>query len=196
MRHYSNQLTCGQSWPNCWKHLPGLPVLAFVWTTSPAIDHTLSSMMMHAIMAMLEDSLISRLGHFSRSSRLCRSRGIPCCQGLALRVAWAVSDFWAPLGLTVGPVRRFGVRLCRGHITCCLIELDRDTLHTRLGSAHECHSGDGLCAFADGCVHSPRDGYAYSPDWIGSDLTFPTVEPQVSAAAPSADQDRGKGVAS
>nr|CAD1834766.1 unnamed protein product [Ananas comosus var. bracteatus] len=29
-----------------------------------------------------------------------------------------------------------------------LIELDRDTLHTRLGSAHECHSGDGLCAFA------------------------------------------------
>nr|CAD1837613.1 unnamed protein product [Ananas comosus var. bracteatus] len=29
-----------------------------------------------------------------------------------------------------------------------LIELDRDTLHTRLDSAHECHSGDGLCAFA------------------------------------------------
>nr|CAD1839461.1 unnamed protein product [Ananas comosus var. bracteatus] len=29
-----------------------------------------------------------------------------------------------------------------------LIELDRDTLHTRLGRAHECHSGDGLCAFA------------------------------------------------
>nr|CAD1836003.1 unnamed protein product [Ananas comosus var. bracteatus] len=28
---------------------------------------------------------------------------------------------------------------------------------------------------------------------IGSDLTFPTVEPQVPAAAPSADQDRGKG---
>nr|CAD1827184.1 unnamed protein product [Ananas comosus var. bracteatus] len=34
------------------------------------------------------------------------------------------------------------------------------------------------------------------PDWIGSDLTFPTVEPQVPAAAPSADLDRGKGVAS
>nr|CAD1821563.1 unnamed protein product [Ananas comosus var. bracteatus] len=30
----------------------------------------------------------------------------------------------------------------------CLIELDRDTLHTRLGSAHECHSGVRLCAFA------------------------------------------------
>nr|CAD1839549.1 unnamed protein product [Ananas comosus var. bracteatus] len=29
-----------------------------------------------------------------------------------------------------------------------LIELDRDTLHTRLGSAHECHSGVRLCAFA------------------------------------------------
>nr|CAD1822786.1 unnamed protein product [Ananas comosus var. bracteatus] len=29
-----------------------------------------------------------------------------------------------------------------------LIELDRDTLHTRLGSSHECHSGDGRCAFA------------------------------------------------
>nr|CAD1823148.1 unnamed protein product [Ananas comosus var. bracteatus] len=28
------------------------------------------------------------------------------------------------------------------------IELDRDTLHTRLGSSHECHSGDGRCAFA------------------------------------------------
>nr|CAD1821515.1 unnamed protein product [Ananas comosus var. bracteatus] len=30
----------------------------------------------------------------------------------------------------------------------CLIELDRDTLHIRLGSSHECHSGDGRCAFA------------------------------------------------
>nr|CAD1819767.1 unnamed protein product [Ananas comosus var. bracteatus] len=86
-----------------------------------------------------------------------------------------------------------------------LFELDRDTLHTRLGSAHECHSGVRLCAFAlvslmpvglalhrpvsvevagqsqrgrDGCIHSPRDGA------------------QVSAAAPSADQDRGKGIAS
>nr|CAD1838422.1 unnamed protein product [Ananas comosus var. bracteatus] len=29
-----------------------------------------------------------------------------------------------------------------------LIELDRDTLHTRLGSAHECHSGVRLCTFA------------------------------------------------
>nr|CAD1834753.1 unnamed protein product [Ananas comosus var. bracteatus] len=68
--------------------------------------------------------------------------------------------------------------------TCwSLIELDRDTLHTRLGSAHECHSGVRLVLLR-------------CPDWIGSDLTFPTVEPQVSAAAPSADLDRGKGVAS
>nr|CAD1822989.1 unnamed protein product [Ananas comosus var. bracteatus] len=84
-----------------------------------------------------------------------------------------------------------------------LFELDRDTLHTRLGSAHECHSGVRLCAFAlvslmpvglalhgpvrvevagqsqrggDGCIHSSGDGYAYSPDWIGSDLTFPTAD--------------------
>nr|CAD1832931.1 unnamed protein product [Ananas comosus var. bracteatus] len=66
-----------------------------------------------------------------------------------------------------------------------LFELDKDTLHTRLGSSHECHSGGGRGAFAlvslrlvglaihglvsvevaiqsqlsrDGCVHSPRDG--------------------------------------
>nr|CAD1831347.1 unnamed protein product [Ananas comosus var. bracteatus] len=66
-----------------------------------------------------------------------------------------------------------------------LFELDRDTLHTRLGSAHEFHSGVRLCAFAlvslmpvglalhrsvsvevagqsqrgrDGYIHSPRDG--------------------------------------
>nr|CAD1822969.1 unnamed protein product [Ananas comosus var. bracteatus] len=29
-----------------------------------------------------------------------------------------------------------------------LFELDRDTLHTRLGSSHECHSGGRRCAFA------------------------------------------------
>ena len=29
-----------------------------------------------------------------------------------------------------------------------LFELDRDTLHTRLGSSYECHSGVRLCAFA------------------------------------------------
>nr|CAD1817927.1 unnamed protein product [Ananas comosus var. bracteatus] len=37
---------------------------------------------------------------------------------------------------------------CRGFAIKSLIELDRDTLHTRLGSSHECHSGDGRCAFA------------------------------------------------
>nr|CAD1833557.1 unnamed protein product [Ananas comosus var. bracteatus] len=52
-----------------------------------------------------------------------------------------VSDCWVLSELTVDPYRLFGVRLCREHVTCCLIELDRDTLHTRLGSAHECHSG-------------------------------------------------------
>nr|CAD1830245.1 unnamed protein product [Ananas comosus var. bracteatus] len=54
--------------------------------------------------------------------------------------------------------------------TWSLIELDRDTLHTRLGSSHECHSGDGRCAFA----LVPMDGYAYSPREIGSVLTFTT----------------------
>nr|CAD1823626.1 unnamed protein product [Ananas comosus var. bracteatus] len=28
------------------------------------------------------------------------------------------------------------------------IEFDRDTLHTRFGSSHECYSGDGRCASA------------------------------------------------
>nr|CAD1818824.1 unnamed protein product [Ananas comosus var. bracteatus] len=109
------------------------------------------------------------------------------------------------------PVDPAEVVLVRGFVRCLdlafevgyigftpnLIELDRDTLHTRLGSAHECHSGVRLVLSRwDGCIHSPGDGYAYSPDWIGSDLTFPTVEPPVSAAAPPADQGRGKGVAS
>nr|CAD1831712.1 unnamed protein product [Ananas comosus var. bracteatus] len=79
-----------------------------------------------------------------------------------------------------------GVPCCQGlALRWSLIELDRDTLHTRLGSAHECHSGVRLCAFAlvslmpvglalhrpvsvevagqsqrgrDGCIHSPKDG--------------------------------------
>nr|CAD1822718.1 unnamed protein product [Ananas comosus var. bracteatus] len=40
------------------------------------------------------------------------------------------------------------------------IELDRDTLHTRFGSSHECHSGDGRCAFRVGVV---RAGWTCSP---------------------------------
>nr|CAD1821510.1 unnamed protein product [Ananas comosus var. bracteatus] len=75
----------------------------------------------------------------------------------------------------------------RARYLLSLIELDRDTMHTRLGSAYECHSGVGLCAFAlvslmpvglalhrpvsvevagqsqrgrDGCIHSPRDSSA------------------------------------
>nr|CAD1843757.1 unnamed protein product [Ananas comosus var. bracteatus] len=52
-----------------------------------------------------------------------------------------------------------------------LIELDRATLHTRLGSSPECHSGVRLCAFAS----------------VSS-----SAGPSVSAAAPS-EADRGKG---
>nr|CAD1822811.1 unnamed protein product [Ananas comosus var. bracteatus] len=37
---------------------------------------------------------------------------------------------------------------CLLNLDKSLFELDRDTLHTRLGSAHECHSGVRLCAFA------------------------------------------------
>nr|CAD1822720.1 unnamed protein product [Ananas comosus var. bracteatus] len=37
---------------------------------------------------------------------------------------------------------------CQGLAFESLIELDRDTLHTRFDSSHECHSGDGRCAFA------------------------------------------------
>nr|CAD1823456.1 unnamed protein product [Ananas comosus var. bracteatus] len=66
---------------------------------------------------------------------------------LYLTVANFGTETWAPSGLTVGPVRRFGVGLCRGHLES-LFELDRDTLHTRLGSSHECHSGGGRGAFA------------------------------------------------
>nr|CAD1818347.1 unnamed protein product [Ananas comosus var. bracteatus] len=125
-----------------------------------------------------------------------------------------------------------------------LIELDRDTLHTRLGSAHECHSGVRLCAFAlvslmpVGLVlHGPLvsvehdsvvddSGRVYfllfllsllpSVDLVGDRCRFgryplrttcftvvltPScylcfAKPQVPAAAPSAYQDRGKGVAS
>nr|CAD1826122.1 unnamed protein product [Ananas comosus var. bracteatus] len=41
-----------------------------------------------------------------------------------------------------------GVPCCQELAIESLFELDRDTLHTRLGSAHECHSGVRLCAFA------------------------------------------------
>nr|CAD1823029.1 unnamed protein product [Ananas comosus var. bracteatus] len=77
------------------------------------------------------------------------------CRGLAFEVGYivyfyssvqAVSDCWVPSGLTVDPYRLFGVGLCRGHVTS-LIELNRDTLHTRLDSSHECHSKDRRCAF-------------------------------------------------
>nr|CAD1832828.1 unnamed protein product [Ananas comosus var. bracteatus] len=104
-----------------------------------------------------------------------------------------------------------------------LFELDRDTLHTRLDSAHECHSGvrlvlsrwcrscqldllstdqlewiepDSRNGAGTGVFTVPGTGILTVPIWIGSDLTFPTVKPQVPAAASSADQDRGKGVAS
>nr|CAD1827574.1 unnamed protein product [Ananas comosus var. bracteatus] len=85
-----------------------------------------------------------------------------------------------------------------------LIELDRDTLHTRLGSAHECHSGVRLVLLR-WCRSCQLD--LLSTDqlvWIEPDsrngagtgvFTVPGTEPQVSATAPSADQDRGKGVA-
>nr|CAD1834741.1 unnamed protein product [Ananas comosus var. bracteatus] len=78
---------------------------------------------------------------------------------VAVLVRWipqTVPDYWVSSGLTVDPVCHCGIRLCRGHVTWWLLdqldpslfELDRDTLHTGLGSAHECHSGVRLCAFA------------------------------------------------
>nr|CAD1818252.1 unnamed protein product [Ananas comosus var. bracteatus] len=86
-----------------------------------------------------------------------------------------------------------------------LFELDRDTLHTRLGSAHECHSGVRLCAFAlmslmpvGLALHGPVSvDRADSRNGSGTGVfTVSGTEPQVPVAAPSADQDRGKGVAS
>nr|CAD1832927.1 unnamed protein product [Ananas comosus var. bracteatus] len=59
------------------------------------------------------------------------------------------SGLLGAVGVDGGPISPFGFGLCRGHVTVeSLIELDRDTLHTRLGSSHECHSGVGRCAFA------------------------------------------------
>nr|CAD1829952.1 unnamed protein product [Ananas comosus var. bracteatus] len=63
-----------------------------------------------------------------------------------------------------------------------LIELDRDTLHTRLGSSHECHSGDGRCAFALVSFMPVR-------------LALHGLDKPSSSAVAVADQDRGKGVA-
>nr|CAD1841162.1 unnamed protein product [Ananas comosus var. bracteatus] len=85
-------------------------------------------------------------------------------------------------------------------ISWSLIELDRDTLHTRLGSAHECHSGvrlvllrwcrscqldllstdqlvwiEPIVSAGQGRVSSQsRDGYAYSPDldWVRFDIFY------------------------
>nr|CAD1827204.1 unnamed protein product [Ananas comosus var. bracteatus] len=104
------------------------------------------------------------------------------------RVVQVVPDCWVPSELTVDP----------------LIELDRDTLHTRLGSAHECHSGVRL-VLSRWCRSCQLD--LLSTDqlvWIEPDsrnragrvYSQSRGRPQVSAAAPSADQDRGKGVAS
>nr|CAD1821489.1 unnamed protein product [Ananas comosus var. bracteatus] len=106
-----------------------------------------------------------------------------CChQGYYTFSVQAVPDCWVPSGLTVDP----------------LIELDRDTPCILGWVAPTSATPRRALCFRlgrDGCVHSPRDGYAYSPDWIGSNLTFPTFEPSSSAAA-VADQNRGKGVAS
>nr|CAD1829801.1 unnamed protein product [Ananas comosus var. bracteatus] len=74
-------------------------------------------------------------------------------------------------------IRDFETKLqnpCLLNLDKGLIELDRATLHTRLGSSPECHSGVRLCAFAS----------------VSS-----SAGPSVSAAAPS-EADRGKGVAS
>nr|CAD1820678.1 unnamed protein product [Ananas comosus var. bracteatus] len=74
-----------------------------------------------------------------------------------------------------------------------------------LGSAHECHSGVRLVLLR-WCRSCQLDLLSTDQlEWIEPDsrngagtgvFTVPGTEPQVSAAAPSADQDRGKGVAS
>nr|CAD1820286.1 unnamed protein product [Ananas comosus var. bracteatus] len=117
---------------------------------------------------------------------------------------------WVPFGLAVDPDSCFGHRLCRGHVvwfcrpvltlfyltltSWSLFELDRDTLHTRWVSAHECHSGVRLLCFRvvslmpvglalhgpvsvdratvttqgrDGCIHSPGTGMLTVPIGLG-----------------------------
>nr|CAD1833899.1 unnamed protein product [Ananas comosus var. bracteatus] len=58
------------------------------------------------------------------------------------RTRGGYSGAWSDVNFA--PASRWSVRC----VCWSLFELDRDTLHTRLGSAHECHSGVRLCAFA------------------------------------------------
>nr|CAD1836430.1 unnamed protein product [Ananas comosus var. bracteatus] len=86
-----------------------------------------------------------------------------------------------------------------------LFELDRDTLHTRWVAPMSATPEAGLVLLR-WCRSCQLD--LLSTDqlvWVEPDsrngagtgvFTVPGTEPQVSAAAPSADQDRGKGVAS
>nr|CAD1831088.1 unnamed protein product [Ananas comosus var. bracteatus] len=83
------------------------------------------------------------------------------------------------------------------------VELDRDTLHTRLGSAHRVPLRSQALCFRVGVAHaswtcSPRTSLV----WIEPDsrkrgrdgcIHSPGDGATGSAAAPSADQDRGKG---
>nr|CAD1824603.1 unnamed protein product [Ananas comosus var. bracteatus] len=67
------------------------------------------------------------------SEGICKTADFPACctDSTALRLA--------PVPVQEPVYRYKGVG--RGLKRWSLIELDRDTLHTRLGSAHECHSG-------------------------------------------------------
>nr|CAD1823606.1 unnamed protein product [Ananas comosus var. bracteatus] len=128
---------------------------------------------------------------------------------------------WAPSGLTVARFAVLASDCAEGTLFVVfrlvrvvtglrlelesLFELDRDTLHTRLGSSHECHSGGGRGAFAlvslrlvGLAIHGLVSvEVAIQSQLAGTGVfTVPGTEPQVSATAPSADQDRGKGVAS
>nr|CAD1835563.1 unnamed protein product [Ananas comosus var. bracteatus] len=80
------------------------------------------------------------------SEKICKTADFSACCTGTTSVAVPVQPAKmcrVALGLALVPVQEPVYRY-KGS----LIELDRDTLHTRFGSAHECYSGDGLCAFA------------------------------------------------
>nr|CAD1822936.1 unnamed protein product [Ananas comosus var. bracteatus] len=128
----------------------------------------ISCLSIYVIEGCTNTSLINFLSRFGRSNDklgelpradfdtndALRSRSRYGCSRSNFQRRPSVFQFVLGVGASVFDGTWFvGFGISRGiheALTCwiCLIELDRDTLHTRLGSAHECHSGDGLCAFA------------------------------------------------
>nr|CAD1838608.1 unnamed protein product [Ananas comosus var. bracteatus] len=130
------------------------------------------------------ETLLTRFGYLGRKVVLNLENflhPIHCGGNLATADLKAVSGCRVPSGWTVNPDSCF-----------CSTEI---RLHTRLGSAHECHSGVGLSAFA--LVSFLQVGLAIhglvSVEFSRPVVTTVFAEPSSSVAA-VADLDRGQGV--